>query len=211
MNRWLSHVSEGVTLDRIMSGCNGTKVGVESHPTKVWCRRWFTLIPAFTRWAIAAIRSSPSGLCLDHGLSGSHSESEGSLCEVATSQSTCLCSSGYRTLRLPHISEEMRHLCVLLGEEVVRWPGVNVRPMFGMRAFYRANNVFAMLPEKRALENPHAISYKVATGTKKKEGKKWKFFELTTAKELGTALAVLDEAYRKVGRPHRKNRTARAR
>jgi len=34
MNRWLSHVSEGVTLNRIMSGCNGTKVGGgESHPT----------------------------------------------------------------------------------------------------------------------------------------------------------------------------------
>jgi hypothetical protein len=113
--------------------------------------------------------------------------------------------------KLPHISEEMRHLCVLLGEEVVRWPGVNVRPMFGMLAFYRANIVFAMLPEKRALESPRAIAYKVSTGTKKKEGKKWKSFELTSAKELGTALAVLDESYRKVGRPHRKNRTARAR
>ena len=110
--------------------------------------------------------------------------------------------------KLPHISEEMRHLCVLLGEEVVRWPGVNVRPMFGMRAFYRANIVFAMLPEKRALESPHAIAYKVATGAKKKEGKKWKLFKLTSAQELGAALAVLDEAYRKAGRPHRKNRTA---
>jgi len=98
---------------------------------------------------------------------------------------------------LPHISEEMRHLFVLLGEEVVRWPGVNVRPMFGMRAFYRANIVFAMLPEKRALESPSAIAYKVATGAKEKERKKWKLFKLTSAQELGAALAVLDEAYRK--------------
>ena len=29
---------------------------------------------------------------------------------------------------LPHISEDRPHLCVLLGEDVVRWPGVNVRP-----------------------------------------------------------------------------------
>ena len=113
--------------------------------------------------------------------------------------------------KLPYTSEEMRRVCVLLGEEVMRWPGVNVRPMFGMRAFYRADIVFAMLPEKRALESPHAIAYKVATGTKKEEGKKWKFFELTSAHELGTALAMLDEAYRKAGPPHRKNRTARAR
>jgi hypothetical protein len=82
--------------------------------------------------------------------------------------------------------------------------------MFGMRAFYRANIVFAMLPEMHALESPHAIAYKVATGTENKEGKKWKLFELTSAQELGTALAVLDEAYRKVGCPLRKNRTARA-
>jgi hypothetical protein len=107
--------------------------------------------------------------------------------------------------KLPHISEEMRHLCVLLGEEILRWPGVNVRPMFGMRAFYRANIVFAMLPEKRALKSPHAIAYKVATGAKKKEGKKWKLFKLTSPQELDAALAVLDEAYRKTGRPHRKN------
>jgi hypothetical protein len=80
--------------------------------------------------------------------------------------------------------------------------------MFGMRAFYRANIVFAMLPEKRALESPSAIAYKVATGANEEEGKKWKLFKLTSAQELGAALAVLDEAYRKAGRPHRKNRTA---
>jgi hypothetical protein len=77
-----------------------------------------------------------------------------------------------------------------------------------MRAFYGANIIFAMLPEKRALESPRAIAYKVATGAKEKEGKKWKLFKLTSAQELGAALAVLDEAYRKAGRPHRKNRTA---
>jgi hypothetical protein len=105
--------------------------------------------------------------------------------------------------KLPHISDEMRHLCVLLGEEILRWPGVNVRPMFGMRAFYRANIVFAMLPEKRALGSPQAIAYKVAMGGRKQEGKKWKLFELTSVQELGAGFAVLDEAYRKAGRSHR--------
>jgi hypothetical protein len=107
--------------------------------------------------------------------------------------------------KLPHISEEMRHLCVLLGEEILRWPGVSARPMFGMRAFYRANIVFAMLPEKRALESADAFAYKVATGAKKKEGKKWRLLKLTNAQELGAALAVLGEAYRKAGRPYRKS------
>ncbi len=106
--------------------------------------------------------------------------------------------------KLPHVSDEMRHLYMLLSEEILRWPGVNVRPMFGMRAFYRANIVFAMLPEERALGSPQAIAYKVATSAKKKDGKKWRLLELTSVQELGAALAVLDEAYRKAGRLHRK-------
>ena len=101
------------------------------------------------------------------------------------------------------VSEEMRKLCFLLGEEILRWPGVSARPMFGMRAFYRGDAVFAMLPDKRALRDANAIAYKLATGAETREGKKWKLLGFTSAAEINGALAVLDKAYRKAARPAR--------
>lgn len=98
----------------------------------------------------------------------------------------------------------MRDLCFLLGEEILRWPEVSTRPMFGMRAFYRGQTVFAMLPDKRALRNANAIMYKLASGKEKREGEKWKFFELTDASEISGALGVLEKAYRKAEQPKRK-------
>jgi len=90
----------------------------------------------------------------------------------------------------------MAHLCALLAEELLRWPDVSTRPMFGMRAFYRAAVVFAMLPDKRALEIPGAIAYKRADGAKKTEGEKWQLFELKDERGLDGALVRLDQAYR---------------
>jgi hypothetical protein len=83
----------------------------------------------------------------------------------------------------------MRRLCALLGEEILRWPDVRARPMFGMRAFYRGAVVFAMLPDKRALESPNAIAYKLPGG------KKWQQFELKDEGAIDKALACLNKAY----------------
>jgi hypothetical protein len=102
--------------------------------------------------------------------------------------------------KLPHISEEMRRLCVMLGEEILRWPDVRTKPMFGMRAFYRKNTVFALLPDKRAFENADSIAYKNVASAKAKEGKKWKLLVLTTAQELTPALEILNNAYEKAAR-----------
>ena len=59
------------------------------------------------------------------------------------------------------VSEEMAHRCSLLAEEIRTWPGVSDRSMFGYRAFFRGAMIFAMLPEKRAMESPTAIAYKL--------------------------------------------------
>src|ERR1700726_4180693 len=96
--------------------------------------------------------------------------------------------------RLVSIPEHIRHLCALLGQELLRWPDVSARPMFGLRAFYRGTVVFAMLPDKRALESPTAIAYKLPDRAEPKEGGKWKLFELDNDPDIGRALAVLDEA-----------------
>jgi hypothetical protein len=106
--------------------------------------------------------------------------------------------------KLVRISEEMRRMCVMLGDEMLRWPQVRTHPMFGMRAFYRGKMVFAMLPDKRAFENADSIMYKLASGTEKSEGKKWKLLKLTTAEKLGEALEILDSAYIKAKSSARK-------
>ena len=93
--------------------------------------------------------------------------------------------------KLVPVSEEMKHLCELLAEELLGWPDASARPMFGMRAFYRRTVVFAMLPGKRALERPNAIAYK--------EGEEWKRFELEDERGIAAAMACLTKAYEKAG------------
>jgi hypothetical protein len=85
----------------------------------------------------------------------------------------------------------------MLAEELLLWPDVSARPMFGMRAFYRGPVIFAILPEKRALDTPRSIGYKLATTARKREGEKWELFELRDAEAMNDALAVLDKAYRR--------------
>jgi len=72
-----------------------------------------------------------------------------------------------------------------------------MRPMFGLRAFYRGTVIFAMLPHKRAHESASAIAYKLPSGVQRKDGGKWKLFELENDHDIGRALVILDKAYRK--------------
>ena len=92
-------------------------------------------------------------------------------------------------------SEEMRYRCSLLAQEILSWPKVTDRLMFGFRAFYRGSVVFAMFPDKRAMENPSAIWYKLNDPRIKKEGPKWHAFELDDDRSVGTALGLLEKAY----------------
>ena len=62
--------------------------------------------------------------------------------------------------KLPPPSEAMKRFSVLLAEELANWPGVTMRPMFGLRAVYRDGVIFAMLPDKRSFEVPDGIAYK---------------------------------------------------
>ena len=99
--------------------------------------------------------------------------------------------------RLVPLSEEMRRVFALLSEELLQWPDVSARAMFGLRAFYRGTAVFAMLPDKRALESAKAIAYKLPVATQGLDGRKWRLFELEEERDLGKALALLDKAYRR--------------
>lgn len=72
-----------------------------------------------------------------------------------------------------------------------------MRLMFGLHAFYRGTAVFAMLPDKRALESAKAIAYKLPCEAQSKEGGKWHLFELEDDRDIGRALVTLEKAYRK--------------
>jgi hypothetical protein len=95
-------------------------------------------------------------------------------------------------------------MSTLLWQELLQWPGVSVRPMFGLRACYRGPVVFAMLPDKRALESPKAIAYKLSGGPTGRQGQKWRLFELEEERDVGDALARLEKAYRSAVGPARK-------
>jgi hypothetical protein len=76
--------------------------------------------------------------------------------------------------------------------------------MFGLHAFYRGTVVFAMLPDKRALESAKAIAYKLPYETQSEEGGKWQLFELENDRDIDRALVTLDKAYKKAAGPARK-------
>jgi len=89
--------------------------------------------------------------------------------------------------KLPRPSEVMKRLSALLAVELANWPGVTMRPMFGLRAIYRDGVIFAMLPDKRSFETPDGIAYK-------KDGK-WTVFEVGDERGIAKALGVLEKAY----------------
>ena len=101
----------------------------------------------------------------------------------------------------------MRRLSGLLAEELLRWSDVSERPMFGMRAFYRKDSVFALLPAARTMDRPNTIAYKLANeDATVREGRKWRLFDVEDESSIAEALQVLDEAYCKArtGTPRKK-------
>ena len=65
-----------------------------------------------------------------------------------------------------------------------------------------------MLPDKRAIESPKAIAYKLQDGAQRREGKKWQLCELKNEHDIDNALACLGKAYtRAVGRSRKQPRS----
>lgn len=94
-------------------------------------------------------------------------------------------------------SEETKHIAVLLEEELMQWPDVSVRPMFGMHAVYHGAAIFAALPDKRAMRSPHGIAYKLPPAARSKQDKTWQIVDVESAHDIGRVLDLLDQAYTK--------------
>ena len=69
--------------------------------------------------------------------------------------------------KLPHVSEEMKRLAALLEAEMLGWPNVTSRPMFGLNGIYRGANIFAVLPRTRAMEVPDSIAFRLLKRSRK--------------------------------------------
>lgn len=92
-------------------------------------------------------------------------------------------------------TKEIREWCSILEQEMMHWTGVTMIHIFGTRAFYHRKVMFAMLPDRRSLDSPTAISFRAPhRGSNEDPG--WESFELSGPYLLDTALSLLDEAYR---------------
>jgi hypothetical protein len=55
----------------------------------------------------------------------------------------------------------MRQWSYLLSREILRWPDVSSRPMFGMMGVYRGYAIFGVLPRTCAMDTPYSVSFKI--------------------------------------------------
>jgi hypothetical protein len=116
--------------------------------------------------------------------------------------------------KLPRITEEMRQWSDLLLREVLGWPDVSSRPMFGMTAVYRGHAIFGVLPRTRAMGTAYSISFKIPQrnmAVKKSlnadprilpssREAKWISFELQSGDDLPDAIRWFTRAYRLTGK-----------
>ncbi len=58
------------------------------------------------------------------------------------------------------VSEEMAQWSALIGDELLTWPQVEARRLFGCSAYYRNGNIFAVLPATRDFFKPNQVAFK---------------------------------------------------
>src|SRR6185295_8891006 len=112
--------------------------------------------------------------------------------------------------KLLHVSEGTKRLAALLEAEMLAWPNVTSRPMFGLNGLYRGPNIFAVLPRTRAMDVPDAIAFRLSKRPQhimdelRKDKRiiaptadaKWISFVMHSDSEIHAALKWLSLAYR---------------
>ena len=103
--------------------------------------------------------------------------------------------------RLLKIDTEMQRWCALLEQELLAWPEVSTKPLFGMIGFYHGKSIFAAIPRTRAAESGRSLLIKLPGLNAKRlkpasgPGSGWVTFELESANDITEALTWLERAY----------------
>ena len=120
--------------------------------------------------------------------------------------------------KLLPVSEEARRWSALLESEILTWPGVITKRMFGFRALYRGKRIFAALPSSRGFGPDASILLKFdpmpsavlqrAEGNSRlhanSPGKGWFSFTLNSDTDLHDALEWLNHSYEAAGKRARR-------
>ena len=103
--------------------------------------------------------------------------------------------------RLFKIDAEMQRWCALLEQELLAWPEVSAKPMFGMIGFYHGKSIFAAIPRTRAAQTARSLLIKLPgvndKRLKRSSGKDsdWVAYELESENDITDALTWLERAY----------------
>ena len=119
--------------------------------------------------------------------------------------------------RFAKLSPEMQRWAAMLAEELVEWPGVTTRPMFGMIGFYRAKTIFAAIPKSRAIGGPNTVIFKLPQDSKWRrevpkdsriqsddmQTHKWLQFEIGSESDLRDALVWFERSFQSAKAPRK--------
>ena len=108
--------------------------------------------------------------------------------------------------KMPPISEEMKQWSAMLKAELLGWPQVSSKPMFGMAGMYRRKTIFAALPVTRGFDTPSSIIFRfdpmpadlnqrALKEPRITPGARWFSFEIQSTEDLRDALWWLNQAY----------------
>lgn len=112
----------------------------------------------------------------------------------------------------------MRHWSALLESELLSWPGVIAKPMFGFRGVYRGKRIFAALPHSRGFgpassiflkfdPMPPTLLQRAASDSRlvsNMPGKGWCSFTVVSDADLRDALGWLNHSYEAAGKGNRR-------
>ena len=116
---------------------------------------------------------------------------------------------------LPVATEEVRVFSEYLFTELLSWPAVTAKPMFGLRAVYRGKAIFAALPATRALNTSCSVSFKLPTKTPTTlklleaddrivtsdlKTHNWMSFEIRSDRDIPDAIEWFARAYEQAGK-----------
>jgi hypothetical protein len=107
-------------------------------------------------------------------------------------------------------SEQMRQWSAMLEHEVLTWPRISVKKMFGMNSLYRGKMIFAALPSTRTLISEDCIIFKLEHPSSSLLAKlqaddrviaefgigtRWYGFRISASEDLHGAIEWLSYAY----------------